>query len=98
MSILGGVFIFIGLLFITSGIIGIWRFPDFYTKVHAASLIESIGAPLVLLGLMFMQNSFTNICKLFFIMLSIFLLSPISTHAITKSAIKNGIIPKNNND
>ncbi|PKO58978.1 MAG: sodium:proton antiporter, partial [Betaproteobacteria bacterium HGW-Betaproteobacteria-18] len=43
--VLGGIFCIVGA-------VGMLRMPDFYTRMHAASVIETLGAGLILLGLM----------------------------------------------
>jgi multicomponent Na+:H+ antiporter subunit G len=74
-----------GFFFIFSGIVGLYRFPDFYTKIHAASLIDSCGVPLSLIGLAFTQDSLANVCKLVLAALLILLLSPVATYALAKA-------------
>lgn len=46
----GGVLAAVGLTLLLGGVIGVLRFPDVYTRLHAAGA-ESIGAAIVLLGL-----------------------------------------------
>lgn len=82
--IIGWIFIIVGLFAILSGIIGLFRFPDFYTKLHAASVIDSCGIPLSLIGLALLQYNVTNSFKLIFAAILIFILNPVSTHALIK--------------
>ncbi len=77
----------LGIIAILSGIIGFFRLPDFYTKIHAASLIECCGVPLSLMGLTFLQENFSNSFKLIFAIILILMLNPISTYAIGKAAL-----------
>jgi multicomponent Na+:H+ antiporter subunit G len=84
LHVVGFILIFIGFAGILSGIIGIIRFPDFYTKLHGASVIESASVPLTLLGLSFLQTSMTSSLKLIFIILLIFLLNPLSSHMLAR--------------
>lgn len=83
--------IILGMIAIFSGIIGFFRFPDFYTKIHAAGVIESFGIPLSLIGLAFLQNDFTSSFKLVFAVILILILNPISTHALAKAALLSKI-------
>jgi multicomponent Na+:H+ antiporter subunit G len=83
----GIVLIIIGLFAIFSGIIGLARFPDFYTKLHAASVIECFGVPVCLIGLVFLQSGFSNCFKLILAALFVFILNPVSTHAIGKASL-----------
>lgn len=75
------------------GGIGLIRMPDFYTRVHAASVTETLGAGLTLLGLMF-QAGLTLVCaKLIMIGLLILFMSPTATHALTRAALVRGLDP-----
>ena len=93
--IIGYGLITLGTITIFFGIIGLFRFPDFYTKIHATSLIECCGIPLSLVGLSFLQNNFTSSFKLVFASILILILNPVSTHAIGKVAI---LMKINNNE
>ncbi|WP_341757123.1 MULTISPECIES: Na+/H+ antiporter subunit G [unclassified Candidatus Tisiphia] len=86
-SIIGYGLIILGIIAIFSGIIGLFRFPDFYTKIHAASVIECCGVPLSLVGLAFLQHDFTSSFKLVFAAILILILNPVSTHAIGKASL-----------
>lgn len=79
--------IIIGLFAIFSGIIGFFKFPDFYTKIHTASVIECFGVPMCLLGFALIQTNFLSFFKLIFAGLLIFLLNPVSTHALGKASL-----------
>jgi multicomponent Na+:H+ antiporter subunit G len=87
MTYIGFVFITIGIGFIISGILGLFRFRDFYTKIHAASVIECCGIPFCLIGLSFIQTDLTSAFKLIITALLILLLNPISTHAIARASV-----------
>jgi multicomponent Na+:H+ antiporter subunit G len=87
MTYIGFVFITIGIGFIISGILGLFRFRDFYTKIHAASVIECCGIPFCLIGLSFIQTDLTSAFKLIITALLILLLNPVSTHAIARASV-----------
>lgn len=79
--------------FCVIGGIGLLRMPDFYTRVHAASVTETLGAGLILAGLM-LQAGLTLVCvKLVMIGLLIFFTSPTATHALTRAALVRGLEP-----
>ena len=44
--------ILLGALFVVVGSVGVLRFPDFYTRMHAASVTDTLGATLVIAGMM----------------------------------------------
>ncbi len=82
----GGVFCIIGA-------IGMLRMPDFYTRMHAASVIETLGAGLLLIG-MALQAGFTLVSvKLIMVGLLIFFVSPTATHALARAAMVRGLLP-----
>lgn len=84
---IGILLVIIGLFAIFSGIIGFFRFPDFYTKLHAASVIESFGVPVCLIGFACIEADIVNSSKLILAALLIFLLNPVATHALGKASL-----------
>ena len=82
-----------GGVFCVTGALGLVRMPDFYTRMHAASVTDTLGAGLILLGLV-LQAGFTLIAvKLLMIGLLIFFTSPAATHALAKAAYARGVKP-----
>ena len=82
-----------GGLFCIVGGVGLNRMPDFYTRLHAASVTDTLGAGLILLGLI-LQAGFTLVtAKLAVIGLLIFFTSPAATHAIARAARGRGLEP-----
>lgn len=82
-----------GGLFCVVGAVGLLRMPDFYTRMHAASVIETLGAGLMLLGLL-LQAGWTLISvKLVMVGLLIFFVSPTASHALAKAALARGLKP-----
>lgn len=76
------------------GAVGMLRMPDFYTRMHAASVIETLGAGLILLGLM-LQAGFTLVTvKLLMIAAMIFFAGPTATHALARAGMARGLKPK----
>jgi multicomponent Na+:H+ antiporter subunit G len=82
-----------GGFFIVVGAIGFVRMPDVYTRMHAASVIDTLGAGLLLLGFM-LQAGFTLVTlKLVFLLLLFLFISPVVTHALASAALHYGIDP-----
>ncbi|OEU71993.1 MAG: sodium:proton antiporter [Desulfuromonadales bacterium C00003093] len=99
MSIVVVIFLLAGLFFSTVGVIGILRFPDFYSRLHAAGKSDSLAAVLVLLGVALynlqeynLDNLLVSI-KIMLIAVFIYVASPTATHAITKAALVIGVTP-----
>lgn len=82
-----------GGVFCVIGAVGLLRMPDFYTRLHAASVIETLGGGLILLGLL-LQAGFTLVSvKLLIVALLVFFASPTATHALAKAAMERGVRP-----
>jgi multicomponent Na+:H+ antiporter subunit G len=78
------------------GGIGLLRLPDFFSRIHAASLTDSMCAPCIIAGLM-LQSGFTLVTvKLGFLVVFMFLTSPTAAHALAKAALHGGLSPGRN--
>lgn len=94
LQILSWVLIISGSFFVVIGAIGTLRFPDFWARLHAASVTES-GGVILLLGGMCIQAGLTLITvKLLIIGLFLFITGPTSTHAVANAALVSGLKPK----
>ena len=80
-----------GGFFCVTGALGLVRMPDFYTRMHAASVTETLGAGLILLGLLLQAGLTLIAVKLLMIGLLIFFTSPTATHALAKAAYARGV-------
>ncbi|MEK9719761.1 MAG: monovalent cation/H(+) antiporter subunit G [Quisquiliibacterium sp.] len=82
-----------GSFFCIVGSLGLLRMPDAYTRMHAASVVDTLGAGLILLGLI-LQAGFTLVAvKLFFMGLLLYFGSPSATHALARAAMVRGLKP-----
>ena len=79
-----------GGFFAMVGAVGLHRMPDFYTRVHAASVCETLGAGLMLLGLILQAGFGLVAAKLAIIGLLVFFASPAAGHALAKAALLTG--------
>lgn len=99
MSIIALILIFAGLLFFVVGTIGILRFPDFFTRAHAAGKCDSLAAILVFFGIAFYNLTDFSLAsvlvsiKILFIAAFVFLANPTATHALTEAALLRGVTP-----
>jgi multicomponent Na+:H+ antiporter subunit G len=88
-----------GLVFFAGGTLGLLRFPDFYSRLHPAGKLDTMGALLVLLGLALQQlfpltlGSVLTGLKLMLIVVFVFLASPTATHAIVDAGLRAGLAP-----
>jgi len=93
MSLLSGLCLLVGALICVSGAVGVNRFNDFYTRMHAASVTDTLGAAFILIGLMFISEQFIVIAKLMIILLLGLIVGPTTSHVLAKAALKNGLKP-----
>jgi len=75
------------------GAVGLLRMPDFYTRMHGASLVETLGAGLILVGLILQAGFTLTAVKLAMLGLLIFFASPTATHALARAARVRGLQP-----
>ncbi len=82
-----------GSFFILIGGIGLVRMPDFFSRTHPAGMIETLGASLIIGGLI-LQSGFTQVTiKLALILILLFLTGPTATHAVAHAALASGLKP-----
>lgn len=96
LNVIGGISLFLGAVFLIIGSIGLLRFPSFFTRLHAASVIDTLGCILILFGLMLHAGSAIVLFKLFAIFGLIILAGPVATHAVAKMAFKCKNFPESN--
>lgn len=80
-----------------SGGVGILRFPDFYTRMHAVGVTETLATVMILIGLMLQNPGGLVVLKLIIILLMTLLISPTASHALAQAAIHNELLPKLDN-
>ncbi len=88
---LGGAACLLGAMLCIVGTIGVLRFPDFYTRVHEASITDTSGAGLVLIGMALMAPHWLVIVKVFCITGFLLLTSVTSSHALVNAAHTAGL-------
>lgn len=76
-----------------SGSIGLLRFPDFFTRMHAASVTDTLATGMILTGLMLQAPNWIVLGKLVMILVFVLLTSPTSGHALAKAALRSGLKP-----
>jgi len=85
--------IVVGGVFLVAGALGLLRMPDIYTRMHAASLIDTLGAGLMVFGLI-LQVGFSLVAlKLLFVLALLFFFSPVASHALAQAALSENIDP-----
>ena len=82
-----------GSCFAVIGGIGILRLPDFFTRLHGAGITDTLGAGLILTGLMLQSGMSLTTVKLLMILAFLLICSPTSCHALAQSAVSQGLQP-----
>ena len=88
--------IVIGLIFLVAAAVGMVRLPDVYTRSHAVSLTDSLGAFFMLTGLaleQIHQGSPTNAWRIIAVLFLLYLLNPVISHATVRAALRSGVKP-----
>ena len=80
-----------GVFFLFMGAVGMLRFPDFYTRMHAAGKCDTLGSLLVVSGIAVYLGPTLSSIKVLAIAVFIFLTSPTATHAIARAALRNKV-------
>ncbi|MBM3617899.1 MAG: monovalent cation/H(+) antiporter subunit G [Alphaproteobacteria bacterium] len=83
---IGDALILAGAFFVFTGAMGLVRFPDFFTRLHAAGVVDSLGLPLVILGLALHAGFTLTGGKLLLLLGFVLLISPTACHALAKAA------------
>ncbi len=92
-TLLSSAFIISGIFFVLAGTIGVLRLPDFYTRMHAAGMTDTLGAEFVILGLMVQAGLSQTSLKLLLVGFLLFLTSPTASHAVANAAHHAGLKP-----
>ncbi|MCA1797359.1 MAG: monovalent cation/H(+) antiporter subunit G [Desulfuromonadaceae bacterium] len=93
LSIISALCIGLGIFLGITGAVGIVRLPNFFTRLHAASVTDSGCAFLILSGLMLQSGFSIPTLKLFFILVFLLITSPTASHALAKTALDCGADP-----
>lgn len=99
MSWLAALLICCGFVFFLGGSVGMIRLPDFYSRLHAAGMLDTMGLFLSMLGLaLYLVADFSTAnllsgLKLILIVVFIFITSPTATHAIVDAGVRAGLKP-----
>ena len=92
-DILSWICLAVGGAFCVVGALGLVRMPDFYTRMHAASVTDTVGAGLMLLGMLLQAGLSLVAVKLLMIGLLLLFTNPAATHALAKAARARGLEP-----
>ncbi len=97
-QILSWILMISGGAFTIIGAIGILRFPDFWSRMHAASVTDSAGMILLVVGMCLQAGPTLITVKLLIIAVFIFITGSTSTHAVANAALVSGAKPDSDED
>jgi multicomponent Na+:H+ antiporter subunit G len=89
-TVLAVILILGGLFFFSTATIGLLRFPDFYTRLHATGKGDTLAVFLSLIGIAIYEGITLTGLKVLLIALFMFLAQPTATHAISRAGIRSG--------
>ena len=91
MTVLAALMMLIGSIFCLLATTGVLRFPDLYTRLHAASKAGTLGAGLVLLGAGMASGDLFILGRTLLGLVFLILVSPVSAHLLARAALKSGV-------
>ncbi len=90
---LGAGFVVAGMVFFVAGTVGLLRFPDVYSRLHALSKADNLGLGLLVIGLAIDAGSLPDVVHLLVIWLLVLVASATTAHVIARRALQRGIRP-----
>ena len=90
LEIAGNIIIYIGLIFILFGIIGIFKFNNFYAGILVSNKIDTVGFITLIIGLIIKHGLSFFSLKLLLILVIIIVVNPMIAHTVTRSAYLSG--------
>jgi multicomponent Na+:H+ antiporter subunit G len=87
------VLLLLGSFFTIVGAVGLVRMPEIFTRMHAASVTDTLGVGFLMLG-MCLQAGFSLVTlKLVFLLALFFFTGPVVTHALAQACLHEGVMP-----
>lgn len=90
-EILSVVLMVSGAAFMLLGSVGLLRLPDFFTRTHAVSKVDTLGIMLLLGGLAVHEGATLSALKLVLIIAFVAAVSPVAAHALARAATSSGL-------
>lgn len=75
------------------GTLGLYRFPDAYTRMHGVSIGDTLGVGFIGIGLLLLSPNWILRFKIIFILILFWVINPTMTHLIAKAAVMHGTKP-----
>jgi|SRR5690554_1032078 len=98
MEAAGLVVMVIGALFFVAGSVGMLRFPDVYTRLHALTKADNLGMGLLVLGLSLRAPGWQVVLKLWLTWVFVMVAGTVSCHLVAREALRQGVRPGREGD
>ena len=85
-DLISAVILVAGLFFMVVGALGVWRLPDVYNRIHAASICVTLGLSCMMIAACFHLGAAPIIMKSIVTIIFIFVATPIGSHMLAKAA------------
>jgi multicomponent Na+:H+ antiporter subunit G len=90
---ISGASLIVGGLFFFAGTMGLLRFPDVYTRLHALTKSDNLGLGLIVFGLAWQVESWLAVVRLFLVWGLVMMAGMTCCHLVARTALEAGIVP-----
>jgi multicomponent Na+:H+ antiporter subunit G len=87
-------FMLLGSFFTIVGALGLVRMPEVFTRMHAASVTDTLGVGFLLIGMALQAGFDLATLKLAFLALLFLATGPVVTHALAQACLHEGVTPQ----
>jgi multicomponent Na+:H+ antiporter subunit G len=93
LDVVAGALIAVGVLFFVSGTVGLFRFPDLYTRLHALTKADNAGLGCIVLALSLRASSVQEVVVLFIVWSLVLVSGATACQLVARRAAEDGIVP-----
>lgn len=97
-DLISGISLVVGGLFFFAGTLGLLRFPDVYTRLHALTKSDNLGLGFIIFGLAWQAESWSAVARLFLVWSLVMMAGVTCCHLVARTALEAGIVPWSRND
>jgi len=90
LTVISNVFIVAGLIFIAFGVLGLFRFKNFFLRIISSSKVDTVGTLTVIFGMAIRMGLSFFSAKLIFLAVILIVLGPLCHHMVARAAYLSG--------
>lgn len=94
LDLVGAIFLFLGAVLSLGAAVGLLRFPDVVTRMHAGAKPQTLGLLFLVVGATVSIREVAAITMAVLIIAFQFLTIPVSTHMVARTAYRTGLVAK----